>query len=742
MAAKRLSPFFGITSALFAATAAWLTGGALTLTSTQADAPRIGILPSPVWLAGGLAVAFVMRAAFGSKGNRFVLLSLPVVLVAPWIPVSIPSAFYIWTGPLRGWLWAVVIAGPRRPGRRPTGAGLAGSHRARPATGAVAGGRRGGDRGPIAAYQVFPRLPTGDEPHYLVIAQSVLADRDLKIENNHRRGDYREDHAAISGPMTARGVNGEIYSVHAPGLPFMVAPVFALLGYPGGGLPALLSAWATALAWTAAWRVTSDIAASWFGWATVALTAPFVFQSFVVYPDAAGAALIMAGVLALTGGPAISNTRLVATGAALAWLPWLHTRYVAAAVMLGAMILARQWAAGGTARAEITRRAAALLSIPAISAACWFGFFYQIYGSPDPRGPVRGRHAERDRQPAARGYRPAVRSAIRRAACRARAVVRAGRAGRPGSATAQAGRGAAHLIAPYGLVVGAYQMWWGGNSSPGRFVIPVLLPMAIPAAVWFQTRRGNTGRLLGLGALSVSVLTTVTLAAVDRGILLYNFRDGASRLLTWLSPLVNITTGLPSVFQTTPSAALFHALVWIAAIALTAAIGLLVERRGATRTSVAVALGFSAVVSASVALTIVWRDHGPASAHVTPATGAMAFLQRYDPDSGQFAVRDRAPRRVRMRDVLANITLVEDVADPALQKEPAAALFRLPAGAYAIETTGSAEQVALMATVDREFGPQWKWIAGGTSRQELRFPVPTRALAIETAGLASSWSDR
>src|SRR5258708_38043453 len=43
------------------------------------------------------------------------------------------------------------------------------------------------------------------------------------------------------------------------------------------------------------------------------------------------------------------------------------------------------------------------------------------------------------------------------------------------------------LVAPYGLVVGAYQMWWGGNSSPGRFVVPVLLPMAIPAGVWFQT---------------------------------------------------------------------------------------------------------------------------------------------------------------------------------------------------------------------------------------------------------------
>ena len=35
-------------------------------------------------------------------------------------------------------------------------------------------------------------FPSGDEPHYLVIAQSLWRDHDFKIENNHARGDYRE----------------------------------------------------------------------------------------------------------------------------------------------------------------------------------------------------------------------------------------------------------------------------------------------------------------------------------------------------------------------------------------------------------------------------------------------------------------------------------------------------------------------------------------------------------------------
>ena len=730
MAAKRLSlkAFGAIT--LIAATAAWLTGGALTLTSALPGAVRIGLAPSPAWLAVWIAAGCV---AFALLPRRFALLLLSGILLAPWLPGTLPAALYIWTGPLRVWLWVVVLAALLVPAgirRAPSWlARTARNPRRAPwlATAIAAAAYLAG------AWQIFPQLPTGDEPHYLVIAQSLLKDHDLQIENNHRRGDYREYYAGDLKPdYLRRGQNGEIYSVHAPGLSVLVAPVLALFGYSGVlAFLALVSAWATALAWTATWHVTSDAAASWFGWAAAALSAPFFFQSFVVYPDAPGAALVMVGVLALVDDRPLSTRRIIVTGAALALLPWLHTRYAAAAVMLGLML---------SARLASPRRVAALLSIPLLSAFAWFAFFYAIYGSPDPRGPYGGT-TQSDLANLGRGIvgllfdqQFGVLPAAPVLLCALAGIVVLMRR-RPRLAAALL-----LLVTPYGIVVSTYQMWWGGNSSPGRFIIPILLPLAIPAGVWFQTRRGHTGKLLGLGALAVSLLTTVTLAGVDRGILLYNFRDGSSRLLTWLSPFVNVTSGFPSVFQTTTSAAFLHGVIWMAAIALTAAAGMLVERRGAARTPVALAMGAAAIAASAIALSIVWRNRSA----ITPAAATAAFLTQYDPDARQVAIRYSPLRRVPARDVLTNLTLADTGADP-VSREPVITLFRLPAGVYGVEGTGGAPG-PVTVTVDGEFGPQWMWSPESlgssapldaspatTWRRDFALPVPVRALAVKAA---------
>src|SRR5206468_7561105 len=69
-------------------------------------------------------------------------------------------------------------------------------------------------------------------------------------------------------------------------------------------------------------------------------------------------------------------------GAALAMLPWIHTRFVLIAGSLGALVLLRL-----SATRNAVGKAVAFLAIPAISAVCWIGFFVAIYGTPDPAAP-------------------------------------------------------------------------------------------------------------------------------------------------------------------------------------------------------------------------------------------------------------------------------------------------------------------------------------------------------------------
>ena len=110
-------------------------------------------------------------------------------------------------------------------------------------------------------------FPAGDEPHYLVIAQSLWRDGDFKIENNHQRGDYREYFGRDLDPhYLTRGEDGEIYSIHPVGMPILLAPVYGRAATPaccwrfiamappaaawsGGGWPLLNAPGAATFAW-------------------------------------------------------------------------------------------------------------------------------------------------------------------------------------------------------------------------------------------------------------------------------------------------------------------------------------------------------------------------------------------------------------------------------------------------------------------------------------------------------------
>ncbi len=370
---------------------AWVSAGTLAALHPTTGA-RVATLPGVVWLAAGVLAAAVLGACATVRRGSLAPLALLALLWLPWLPVPVPAAFLMWDGPLEALVWALAIGGLLWRAVPWPGVGRLAVWASPPRAPYLAG--------LVAALVltaafvwVRPTVPAGDEPHYLVITQSLLRDGDVRIENNHQQEHYLEYYdSALKPDFMQRGVDGEIYSIHAPGVSVLVLPGFALAGYPGAVATVIVvTAAGLSAAWLAAFWLTGSVAAAWAAWGALVASAPIVLHGYTVYPDPVGAAAAMGGVLALVAldrterGP-LSLATWAGVGALLATLPWLHLRFALLAGVIGAAILARLVVRPGATRAVV-----AFLVPPVVVAAGWFIYFWRIYGTPYPAAPYGAR---------------------------------------------------------------------------------------------------------------------------------------------------------------------------------------------------------------------------------------------------------------------------------------------------------------------------------------------------------------
>ena len=229
-----------------------------------------------------------------------------------------------------------------------------------------------------------------------------MTDGDLRIENNHEDRHYDGYWSGLLRPhFLQRGVDNIIYSIHAPGLPALLVP-FYRVGQHWGAMVclALVGSLAAASVFGLSRRLTRAGPAV-VTWLAVAFSIPFAPQSWLIYPEMP-AALIMAWVAAWLFGP-LPDRALpwLWRGAAIGFLPWLHTKYsllLAAATMCLLVALIRPVlgrrpspsAASARERPRLKRRlteAAVFLTPMAVSGLFWFGSFYVMYGTPNPTVP-------------------------------------------------------------------------------------------------------------------------------------------------------------------------------------------------------------------------------------------------------------------------------------------------------------------------------------------------------------------
>ncbi len=220
--------------------------------------------------------------------------------------------------------------------------------------------------------------PTGDEPHYLLAAQSILRDRDVDLTNDYAS---RARVLAVYGefPIQSHAADfrgdGALRSVHGHGLPVLIAPAFA-----AGGMPAvrLLMVVLAALLADQLFRLLRDLGLGrrWriLAWAATCFCVPLVLMSGQIYPEVP-AALILVAILRISLRASPAWPALLGGALGAAYLPWLHVRLIVPAVAAIAALAYR----AGTVRRLLLVLAPPLLSFAALALA-----FQRWYGSPLP----------------------------------------------------------------------------------------------------------------------------------------------------------------------------------------------------------------------------------------------------------------------------------------------------------------------------------------------------------------------
>lgn len=664
-------------AAVFLAASVWLSFGRVAVVTAQTQT-RLVVLPG-WWVLAALtitALAISRAAAWSTPRWRA---ALPALLIwLPYVPGRVPAAFLIWQGPIEAVVWLIVVIGlaiAHPPSWPRTVATACADARRAPWIAAMLTATT------AAAMHLWlsPRLPGGDEPHYLVIAQSLWRDHDLAVDDNHARVDYASFAANEIVPhYVKRGLDGRVYSVHAPGLAALVLPAFSFVGVSGAVATVIaMSAAMSALVWIAAWRVTASAAAAWAGWAAVCATSPMVMHTITVLPDLPGALGVIAGIAVLTAFDADAATTggVVVTSVLLGLLPWLHSRFAVLAGVLGAAIALR------LAQRREWSRLIAFAVAPAVLAAGWFAMFASIWGSPSPNAPW-GTFARPAWAIVARGlpgllfdqqvglivhapvYLVAAWGLTR--VCRQRWRL---------------GVELALVAVPYAVIVAAYDGWPGGFGGPARYLVAVL-PVAAVAVAWLWRSGGVTERTVIGAALAWSVPPLVgrLVAASGRHALLESF--GADPLVTWWMPLVAGQRALPD-FKTPDAvaAAIVWAVVSMAALVLT----VVVRPRRDTASRAWLRASVMTGVGLMVASTFTWT--ALADAGTAPAAAQAAFVHDWRPALRSLAVQWRRPYLQTADQILPDLDLpLRRVRGDDTSFE----IADVPAGAFRLELAGAA----------------------------------------------------
>ena len=228
----------------------------------------------------------------------------------------------------------------------------------------------------LAVFLVMRPASTGDEPHYLLAAESIAYDGDVDLTNDYASRDrtlrvvnvFPLDHNMQAADYTG---SGKLRPVHGVGLSVVLAPAVALGGLTGARIAMVLIA---ALLADQLYRLLRDLRLRRryraLAWIAAIFCLPVLAFSSQIYPELPGALLVVVSLRIMVAG-ASSPAALAAGSAAAAALVWLHVRYLSLSlsVLVGLAFAALYDRRQRTAAARERGLSASIRGAPAAAAA-------------------------------------------------------------------------------------------------------------------------------------------------------------------------------------------------------------------------------------------------------------------------------------------------------------------------------------------------------------------------------------
>jgi hypothetical protein len=173
-----------------------------------------------------------------------------------------------------------------------------------------------------------PQPYSGDEPHYLLVAKSLILDGDVDVKNDYLSGRYHEYYRGRIEPHVNTSLftadSPHWYSMHGIGLSAVLVPAVAADGVHGATVAiVVLAVVVLLLAFLWVRRFTGGVWLAAIAVAALGLSPSFLGLEGRVFPDLPVAALLL-GCLLLLEMPERRAWHLVLLGVLVGVSPWFH----------------------------------------------------------------------------------------------------------------------------------------------------------------------------------------------------------------------------------------------------------------------------------------------------------------------------------------------------------------------------------------------------------------------------------